>query len=218
MFADGVTSRLIADDDLLPNQAFGISDDGYVVGTRQELINGSFRRKMFVYNLNSDDITFPDDFFQTANIFPRAINNNNIVVGDGEVSAPITGTRPRNGFIYDIDADTFTNLNSLIACDSPYEIIAANDINDNDEILAEALVQKPLRDFKGEITLDENGEQILQDFVVTIKLSPTGNSPSNCEPDEEEAAAVERQGASIGYMTILILCVISVTRRLRKVK
>lgn len=216
LFEGGVSTRLVADDALLPNRSVGINDNGYVVGIRQQRINNTFRDKMFVYNTNTDEVTFPTDFFISSASTARAINNNNLVVGDGEIDAAAS-TRPRNGFLYDIDADTFTNLNTLVACDSPFQIIAANDINDSNEIIADALVKKPRKDFKGEIFLDENGEQELIDVVVAVKLIPTGNAPVDCEPTEDELATTERQGAGLGFLTMLGLCMIAFTRRFKKV-
>ncbi|MGB3726780.1 MAG: DUF3466 family protein [Glaciecola sp.] len=210
LFENGETVRLLEDDDLLPNTATDINNNSLVTGYRSIEVNGVSRLKLFVYNINTGELTLPDGFFLSSASLPRAINNNDIVVGDAEID---TENRRRNGFLYDISNDDFSNINDLIACDSDYEIIAANDINDNDEIIAEALVKRPLRDAKGEIFLDEDGEQVLQDAVIAVKLLPTGDSPETCELSDDEAAAIERQGASMPIILLVSLAIFGLFRR-----
>lgn len=213
LFEDGVTTRLLADDDLLPNTATAINNDGIVVGTRSLIVNSATRTKMFVYNTNTDDLVFPDDFFLSSSSTPRAINNNGLVVGDAESDVE---TRRRNGFVYDINADTFVNLNDLLACDSEYEIITANDVNDNNEIIAEALVKRPFRNVKGEV-LSEDEEDFV-DTVIAVKLVATGDAPASCELSEEELVEVERQGASISIYGLFALFVFGMFRRFNLAK
>ncbi len=214
VYENGVTTRLIADDELLPNAATGISNDGYVIGYRTQSFNGVSRTKFFTYDLNTDELVFPTDFFVSSASFPRAINNNNIVVGEGEADAN-QGERRRNGFMYTIETDTFVNLNDLLPCDSPYLIVTANDINDNNEIVADALVKKPNRDVQGNILLDENGDQVLVDTVVSVKLNPTGDAPSTCTDEDEDSNVRERQGASSSIAYLFGLLALVLVRRLR---
>ena len=217
LFQDGVVTRLITDDDLLPNVGLAINDNGYVVGVRQQFIDTATRTKMFVYDMRTEELLFPTDFFASSSSTPRAMNNNNLVVGDAE--AIVTSTsRIRNGFLYDIEADSFTNLNTLLPCDSPYTIVAGNDINDSDEIIADAVIRRPRRNFKGEVLTDADGNEQIIDTVVAVKLVPTGNEPAECEKTEDEKSATERKGASVGYFVILGLCGITFLRRLRKLK
>ena len=212
IFQNGQTQRLLADDDLLPNAAVAINDDGLVAGYNTVVINSATRFKFFVYNINTDELIFPDDFFTSSTSIPRAINNNGLVVGDAESDAD---TRRRNAFLYDVNANTFTNINTLIACDSDYEIMTANDINDNNEIVGEALVQKPFRNAKGEIVTDSNGEEVLVDTVIAVKLSPTGGSPVECELSDVEIADSTRQGASLGFFGLVGLLAFGIARRLK---
>lgn len=212
IFQNGQTQRLLSDDDLLPNAAVAINDDGLVAGYNTQIIGGSTVFKFFIYNINTDELTFPDDFFTSSISVPRAINNNGLVVGDAE---PNADTQRRNGFLYDVNANTFTNINSLIACDSNYEIMTANDINDNNEIVGEALVQKPFRNAKGEIVTDSNGEEVLVDTVVAVKLVPTGGSPVDCELSDIEVAESTRQGASLSIFGIVALFAFGIARRLK---
>lgn len=207
----GEVVRIIEDDDLLPNSAISINDSGYVVGLRSQSINRISRNKMFIYNMNDDTINFPDDFFTSSSTVPRAINNNNLVVGSADVEATNTSIRKTAAFLYDIEADTFTNLNTLINCNSPFDLIEATDINDNNEIVVSALTKKPSKNGRGELLLDDSGESILVDTVVTLKLNPTGQAPAVCT--DEELGVIERQGGSMGIIFFTVLAFTTYFRR-----
>ncbi|MGK0372172.1 MAG: hypothetical protein ACJAW1_002421, partial [Glaciecola sp.] len=112
--------------------------------------------------------------------------------------------------------DTFTNLNTLVACDANITIITADDINDSDEIVASALVKRPARNLLGETINSEDGGGLV-DTIITVKLIPTGAAPSDCTPSDEEASAAERQGAGVGFLTLIGLFMISVFRRRIKI-
>lgn len=213
IFQNGVVTQIIDDEDLLPNSAITINDNGYIVGLRSVVINRVSRNKMFVYNMNDDSITFPDDFFDSSSTIPRAVNNNNVVVGsaDSEATASSGTSRKTAAFMYDIEADSFLDLNTLIACDSPFDLIEATDINDNNEIVASALTKKPTRDARGDIILDESGEQVLTDTVVTVRLNPTGQAASECS--NEDLGIDERQGAASGFFMFSLLVVAAYFRR-----
>lgn len=214
IFENGEVIRIIEDDDSLPNLATGINNNNIIVGYRGERINGITRTKMFVFNRETGDLRFPDGFFVSSSNVPRAINNNNLVVGEAEVDS-INGTRRRNGFLYDIDTDTFTNLNDLLPCESPFSIVGANDINDNNEIIANALVRRPARGVDGEILLNADSEQVLIDTVVAVKLSPTGQATSECGLTDEEISEFERQGASVSFFSLIGLFGLVVVRLFR---
>lgn len=211
LFENGQTIRLLEDDNLLPNIANGINNNGYIVGY-QAIRSTRTSNKMFIFNRNADDFMFSNGFFINSSTTPRAINNNNIVVGEAESEAG-QGVRQRSGFVYDIDADTFSNINELVTCDSGYNIFALNDINDSGEIIGDALVKRPARNFSGEVFLDSDGEVVLVDAFVAVKLMPTGDAPSDCGLTDDEAALLERQGASVGILTTLGLLMISLFRR-----
>jgi len=214
VFENGETIRLLEDDNLLPNIANGINNNGYIVGY-QAVRTTRTANRMFIYNRNTDDFVFSDGFFINSSTTPRAINNNNIVVGDAESEAG-QGVRQRSGFVYDIDTDTFSNINELVTCDSGYNIFALNDINDSGEIIGDALVKRPARNFKGEVFLDSDGNEVLVDAFVAVKLMPTGEAASDCGLTDDEAALLERQGASVGILTTLGLLMISLFRRRSK--
>jgi len=213
LFYNGQTTRLLSDDDLLPNRAVAINNDGLVIGYNTEVINRATRFKFFTYNTNTDELIFPDDFFASSTSIPRAINNNGLVVGDAESNAE---TRRRNGFLYDVNAKSFTNINNLIACESDYEIMTANDINDNNEIVGEALVRRPVRNAKGEIVYDSDNQEVLADRVIAVKLVPTGGSPLECGASEDEIAETERQGAALGIYAVFAVMLVGLMRRFKR--
>lgn len=210
IFENGETRRLLIDDDLLPNRAVSINDDGIVVGYIESVFNNAVREKLFVYNVRSDELTQPIGFFDSSATIPTAVNNNGIVVGTAEAN---TDDRRYNGFMYDINARSFYNLNDLTPCDSEYEIIAANDINDSNEIIADALVKRPSRNELGEEQTDLSGEVIYTDVVLAVKLTATGGETPDCDISEEELAETERQGAGVNLFFLFGLAFIAITRQ-----
>jgi hypothetical protein len=212
IFEDGLITRIIDDEDMLPNIATTINNNGFVAGYQTVVVGQVLRTKMFIYNKNTADLNFSNGFFINSSTIPRAMNDNNLVVGEGESEAS-QSTRRRSGFVYDINTDTFTNLNTLVPCDTDMDIIAANGINNSGEIIADALIKRAARNLNGEVILDSNGEETLVDRVVAVKLVPTGDIPSNCSSSEEDESTDERQGAGIGFLTLLGLLMTSVFRR-----
>jgi hypothetical protein len=221
LFEDGTTTRIFPEEQEPENSIAGsfavaINDSGLVAGYQAQLINGStVASKMFIYDTNTQSINFPSDFFSSSNTFPRDMNNNGIVVGDAEVEA-IQNPRLRAGFMYDIAKDEFINLNTLIACDSPYQIVAANSINDNNEIIADAVLLKPQLNALGEPALDANGEALTQTAVVAVKLNPTGAEAPTCPPSEAELQDTVRQGASNSLLFMIFCLSILGLRRFKR--
>jgi hypothetical protein len=181
------------------SSAADINNDNLVVGYQIKSVNGSNRTKFFVYDMNSGEITFPDDFFLGSSSIALDINNNGVVVGYGEVDASLTGRRTE-GFLYDHQAQQFNGLRDLISCDSPYTIVQANAINDNNEIAATALYQGPSKDSMGDIILDSSGNEIIIDRVAAVKLVPIlDGEVENCGEAADEINR-ERQGASVSWL------------------
>ena len=200
------------------SRAYDINNSGIAIGHVKTYVNGSLRTKFFHVDTNNFDGTMlmirPDDFFNGSSSTARAINDNGIIVGEGEVethndspSAP----RRKHAFMYDIKTDTFTNLNDFLSCNSDYTIIEARDINDNNEISASALVKTPRRDAKGELMFDvDTGDQLVEDVVRAITLKPIAGEIEDCSDVEEK---VERQGAGLGFMSLFALLTFGFTRK-----
>ncbi|MEM0911833.1 MAG: DUF3466 family protein [Pseudomonadota bacterium] len=211
VFENGETTRLFEVDDIVASYAMAINDDDIVVGFFPGIFNDRIRNRMFVYDRNTQELTRPNGFFVSSSTHPRSVNNNGLVVGDAESDIFDVNTRQTSGFLYNVADESFVDLNTLIPCDSPYTIIGANDINDGDVIIADAQIRRPNRDIRGEVvTGDDAGDN---DFVVSVKLTPTGNPPSECETDNSD---FERQGASFQVLWLLALFFTAVIRLRRR--
>lgn len=179
--------------------AIDINNTNLVTGYQVKSVNGKNRTKFFVYDMNTQEMTFPNDFFLGSSSLPTDINNNGLVVGFGEVDASLTGRR-KEGFLYNHNTKEFTPLRDLVSCDSPYTIVQANGINDQGQIAATALYQDVLRDSRGEIFVDTDGNQVMQDVVVAVMLEPiAGGQVEDCAAPSDEINR-KRQGASIFWL------------------
>jgi hypothetical protein len=94
------------------------------------------------------------------------------------------------------------NINNLLSCDSPYDIITAKDINDAGQISATAIMQATSYDEKGEQVLDENGNAVMIDVARAVLLNPISGEEEDCGDFEDK---VERQGASLNVLSLLSL-------------
>ncbi|WP_100657350.1 DUF3466 family protein [Alteromonas flava] len=199
-FADGVVTELLPREESQLSSATLINDD-YIVGTVTRESNGVSRATMFVYDLATQEASYPRGFFASAGTTPRAINNNNIIVGESEIEASAEQVREKNAFMYDVANDSLVNLNTLLECDSPYTLVDAVDINDNNEIIANARIRQEGKNIRGETFLDENGNTVIEDTVYAVKLVPIANGQiDDCQLIEEP---IERKGAST-YPAVLL--------------
>jgi uncharacterized membrane protein len=194
--------------------ATAINNQNQVVGYAIKTINGFDRTKFFVYDLDTEELTFPDDFFPGSASIARAINDQGQVVGEGEIDSVIgSSTRRRHAFLYDISEQRFENLNDLIGCDAPYTLVRAVSINNNGEIAALATVTGVRKDITGQPELDDDGNQIAEENVITVKLVPVpGGSPDDCEDTDDKQ---ERQGAGIGWLLLILMTMVGLRRRYR---
>ena len=133
--------HFIDDQEWLGSSATSINNKGLVVGYANKIITSAIRSKFFIYDYNTDRLTFPADLFETATTTPKKINDNNKIVGITEVFTPGTSARSNVGFVYDLPTNTFKDLNSLLQCNSGYNIVSADDINQNKMILAKTVKQ-----------------------------------------------------------------------------
>lgn len=205
-------STINPDEEVYSSTAYDINNDHLVVGHIIKDVNGSTRTKFFVHDMEADLTLYPDDFFEGSSSVALSINNEGFVVGYGESESSLSNRRTE-GFIYDYKNDLFQGLNSLLECNSPYTIVQANGINDNNEIVATALVTDYERDIRGDVMYDEYGATIENEYAIAVKLEPiSGGSIDNCEVYEEEEV---RQGASLHGFLILNLASLVFIRRFR---
>jgi len=204
--------------ELFSQRAYDINNEGIAVGYTSKYINGDLRTKFFYVDTNADnmEMVLPTDFFVGSSSVATAINEAGKVVGHGEVEThndSSNNPRRTNGFIFDKNTDTFTNLNDLLACESPYTIIEARHINDNDEISASAIIKQQRRDAKGELMVDESGEPITEDVIRAVTLKPTNGEIEDCSEVEEK---IEREGAGFGLASLMLLSLVQLRRRFFK--
>ena len=175
------------------------------------------RTKFFYVDTNADAgemelVPYQHDFFNGSSSTARAINENNVVVGEGEFETHNDSTsnpRRTHAFMYDINTDTFTDLNDFLSCDTPYTIIEARDINEDNEISATAIVKENRRDAKGELVQDEDGNQLTEDVVRAVTLRPIAGEIEDCSEVEEK---VERKGAGIGLGLFALFGLLGIRR------
>lgn len=202
LFSGGDAIPMVDVEDWLRSSAGAINNNNIAIGVGYKSINGGTRSKMFYFDYNTNQSVNVDGFFTSSNTVANAINDSDQVVGRGEVIIGGTTTRRNHGFIYDIGNGTFSDLNHLIACDSPYTIVEAKDINNDGIIAATALVKKEQRDLLGEPVLDEGGNPVMSEVAVVVKLEPIANGEAeSCSTEQTE---YEREGGSVGFGSLLI--------------
>ncbi|MBB1271097.1 DUF3466 family protein [Shewanella sp. SR44-3] len=165
-------------DEVFNSIAYDINDSGLLVGSYSQYIQGYARNKFFYFDINNPEagITTPDDFkvgLSDLSSKPKDINNKGQVVGHIETTFDKDKPRPKAGFLFDMNTKEFSNLNSLLTCDSQgyakdasgnwlrnkiniadgsgaalsYEtdiqVVEANSINEDGTIVGTAFIRKP---------------------------------------------------------------------------
>jgi hypothetical protein len=195
------------------SEATDINNANLVVGQENKSVNGSTRSKFFVHDINTNETVYPEDFFLGSSSIARSINNNNMVVGFGHVDANVVVSQRRNeAFLYDHNNQVFHNINNLVECASPYTVVQANGINDANEIAATATINKAFRNIRGEVVLNDDGTEVMENRIVAVKLVPIpGGEIESCDTSGSEPA--ERQGASITYISFMTILLLAIRRR-----
>ncbi|MDG1752527.1 MAG: DUF3466 family protein [Thalassotalea sp.] len=218
IFKDGTVTDFTEDHGkYFDSRAYDINDAGIAVGHATTISNGSFRTKFYYVDTNAEapEMILPQGYFTGSASTARAINEHGFIVGEGEVETHNDSTsnpRRTHGFLFDINTDTFTNLNDFLPCLSEYTIIEARDINENNEISATAIVKVHRRDSKGELMYNSSGDALKEDVVRAIKMAPVAGDIEDCSEVEEK---IERQGAGFGLFTVFSLFLFGLARRFR---
>lgn len=185
------------------SEATAINDRNIIVGYSTLNVGNANRPRAFWVDLEQVDSgrNYPTGFFTTSGWRPRAVNNHNVMVGQGEVTAQVGSARPTVGFMYDIETDTITDLNSLLPCGSDYRIVDAYDINDSGEILALAVT---------EVAIPVNGNLETTGRLRAVRLQAGSAQPCNELPE-----SAERQGAQVSPIIagLMALFGLLITRR-----
>lgn len=212
VFADGQTTPFLNENGQTPSSAYDVNDSNMVTGFYSREVNGTVRTKFYLYDLDAQQATFPDDFFPGSASLGRDINNNNIIVGEGEVESANVQNRRRHGFIYYADTNEFIDLNDAIGCEAPYTIVSAQAINDDNVILANALVNRHARNVRGELVTDDDGQAVMVDKIIPVLLEPLADGEV-IDCDAQDNIIPERKGASSSLWALLTLGLLAFRRR-----
>ncbi len=212
VFADGQTTPFLNEIGQTPSSAYAVNDSNMVTGFYSREVNGTVRTKFYLYDLDAQQATFPDDFFPGSASLGRDINNHNIIVGEGEIESANVQNRRRHGFIYYADTNEFIDLNDAIGCEAPYTIVSAQAINDDNVILANALVNRQARNVRGELVTDDDGQAVMVDKIIPVLLEPLADGEF-IDCDAQDNVIPERKGASSSLWALLTLGLLAFRRR-----
>lgn len=207
-YAEGETTELLPRDENIQSEAVAINNNNWVTGYVLRAPNDTARKRVFAYNLDTGDSVYPAGFFTNAGAEGKAINNNDIIVGSSEFDSTTDTSRETHGFMYDIESGEMTDLNDLLPCDSPYTIVDALDINDSNEIIANARFKSTAKYITGEEVINNQGETVEDYNVTAVKLTPIANGViDSCEvpDDQKDDVAYERKGAAVSPWWMLLV-------------
>jgi len=201
IFVNGETRPVTTDNQYTWGSATDINNEDIAVGFVYKTIQGYGRSLPFTFNVNTNEFELLPQFFASSSTFPAAINDNGFIVGRGEIDYSLDSIRRQAGFVYDPSAPEkgLQNLNDLVGCSATdYFIVAADDINENNEIVATA-IRKVER-------VDVDGSTYEEDQLFSLLLTPTGDDNGlGCSNDSE---TIERQGAATSLLSLLAMLLI----------
>lgn len=211
IFENGEVKQFIdQDDDWTSGQALAVNNNDIIVGYAAKRIDTATRTKFFYYDKKSDSVVFPSDYFSSSSSVANDINDNGIIVGEGETDIYNTTTRRREGFIYTVGDDSIVNLNDLLPCYEEdgetrfkYTVAEAKSINNNNEIFGVATKSVEKTDSFGNVVVDVDGNIEYESIAVAVKLTPIDGSVEECPAEEIEQ--YERQSASFPWYALLLL-------------
>lgn len=184
--------------------AYDVNDNGIVVGSYRSYISGYLRDKFFYFDINTPDVPYvtPNDFAATTTDLsskPKDINNKGQIVGYIETTYDKEKPRPKAGFLYEKSTGEFSNLNTLLTCESKgfekgadgnwtrhkvevqdgtgkvlsynsdIQVVEASSINEDGTIVGTAFIRKPSYQF------DKNGNIIVgENGLPLFELSGNG--------------------------------------------
>lgn len=206
LFHDGNVHIITNPKTYQESRAIDINDNNIVIGTMVDLAGVSRVRKSFYYDLNSADTVIQkiEDFSVGANTSVRAINNQNIIVGQTEISTLSGGLTPKHGFIYYTDTDEMHDLNHLLTCDTDMTIVDAVAINNDGVILAHASFDQTARNIMRQQLATSTGELALEQVEYSVRLVPDVQGTFDCVLPEDEPK-IKRQGASSSWFVLGLL-------------
>lgn len=212
LFVDNEALPMVDQNEWSSSRALSINNNNIAMGYAVKNINGNARAKLFYYDYSANKANYVTGFFASSNTRPNAINDNNQIVGNAEVIIDGTSTRRTHGFMYDIASDKFVDLNTLVGCNLPYQIVDATDINNNGTIVATALVSREKRNIKGEPVLDAKGDPEMESVTTVITLQPIANGEvESCGGEDQNS--YKRQSGGFGGAGLVLGSVLLWWRR-----
>lgn len=219
-FKDGSVVEFIDEQEYRPGgRAVAINRSNVITGYAVDRIEGVSRTKFFHHNIETGATTFPADFFKSSSSVANDINDNGLIVGQGEVETTSSSNRRREGFLYNINTEIFTNINDLLPCYAsdgetlfPYVVAEAIGINNDGTIYGAATKTVDKRDAQGNVVVDANGNVEQESVVVAVKLTYNENGVAEPCPDKAQET-YERQGAAINPLAFILIPLIALRRR-----
>ncbi len=197
------------------SRSIAINNNGIVIGILADRAGLTGVTKSFYYDIDSSGVNVEliDDFFSSANTKAKAINEQNLIVGETEASELASGSKPKHGFIFDLDAEQMYDLNNLLSCETDFTITDAVDINDDGTILARASYTQSRRNLMGEVvTNSTSGGDAIEQVEYTVRLIPDSTLGDSCDAPDNEVK-IKRKGASFSYAW---LCLFFITFLFKK--
>lgn len=200
-------------------QAVDINDNNVMIGNIQNReIPGNGRSTVGFYvdidNKIEQDIP---GFFLGSKVAVRSINNQGYIVGQAEIDKS-NQKRREEAFIYKIGDEKILNINTLLPCKDPatgeafkYTVAEANVITENNVIYGTATKTVEKRNTKGEVVKDADGKIEYESIAVPVQLTPISGEVESCLAPEVEK--YERQSASWGWMSLLLLPLVAMRRK-----
>lgn len=211
VYQNGETKAITTDEEYIWGSATAINDEDQATGFVIRTIQGVRRAIGFIYDVEAETFAELPGFFEGSSTYPNAINNQGLVVGSGEIDYTLNAERRRVGFVYDLNNPDagFINLNDAIGCSADYYIVSADDINEDNQILATALTTI-------EETTEE-GETYTRNVYATLKLDTAAGEVTGCSTEDE---IITREGAAtspFGLIAMFLIGGLITIRRLIKV-
>lgn len=203
IFSDEGTNTFIDVDEYLSGVAVDINDSNKVIGHVQSSFETDYKDQFFVYDMETQELETPTTFYASAESNANAINDAGMIVGEAEYEITTASVRRKTGFIYNSVTKEFFDIRNLVACDSEYQIVTLNDINNSNQIAATALKLVEARDSLGNVLTNDDGTVTEEQIAVTILLDPIDGEPENCSDGDSDS--YERQGASTSFGFIALL-------------
>lgn len=208
----GTTSSLINNDLYDRGYASDINSSNVVVGKVQTIFDNAYNDEFFVYDMESEELKTPTTFYSSAESTATAINDEGKVIGSAEYEVTTDNVRRRRGFIYDIHTEEFFDINELTSCNSEFEIVEMNSINNKNQIAATAIKQVEAKNSAGEIIYKDNGEVTMEEVLVSVLLTPNPSGEIETCPESDDDK-FERKGLSTPPILLLFLSSLLYVRR-----